>query len=410
MVKIAKKPKSQAGIAHILALLAVIIALGALTFVFIYVRGHRLAPASRDLTAQHSCQSPFSVAPINNKDLANITPLGNLQPPDHALPTDHIYFILNGTFDAKSGRLQTQPTSVYAPGDIELKEITAAQYFDSGGSLINSDYSLRFSPCKNVDGYFHHMSSLSDDLQKKVDGAKGKECQQYDIASGGASNTKRCRVTLQTKAGAGTALGTAGGKTAAGLDMGLTDDRLAKLSFANPRRYNGGYAQTVCPIDYYTPAVKTALQKLFGVPDNPRTQMPVCGEIMQDKAGTIQGNWFYNNAKDDPDGWTKELAIVHDNNNPDIGVISVGGVITIAGKVLFTPTNAGQLNREPSQVTADGVIYCYETNAASKVGNRGMSGRIVLQLINTTHLKIEGQTGACNTDPSFASAARTYER
>lgn len=406
----AVKPPNANGIVHILALLFATFVVGTIAFAFVYVRGHRPAPISQNLSAQRTCQASFNVVPIADKDLANITPLGHLQPPDHTIPTDHIYFVLKGGFDAKSGRSQTQPTTVYAPGDIEVNEIDAAQYFDGDGNLTNSDYSLYFSPCKNLDGYFHHMSSLSEDLQKKVDEAKGKDCQQYNIASGGASSTKRCRVTLHSKVASGTVVGTAGGKTASGLDMGLTDETVVKLTFANPKRYSGKYAQTVCPIDYYTPTVKTTLQKLFGAPNSPRTQTPVCGEIMQDKAGTIQGNWFYNNAKDGPDGWTNELAIVHDNNNPAIGVISVGGVISTAGKVLFTPTSTGQHNREPSQVAADGAIHCYDTDATTTVGSRGMSGRIVLQLIDATHMKIEKQTGACNTNPSFASATKTYER
>ena len=68
----------------------------------------------------------------------------------------------------------------------------------------------------------------------------------------------------------------------------------------------------------------------------------------------------------------------------------------------------GQPARPQELATRTGAdVLCPASGA--KVGNQGMMGRIVLQLIDTTHLKIESQTGACDTYPSFASAIKTYE-
>ena len=44
----------------------------------------------------------FSHSILAIEEISNILPLGNLNPPDHTFPTDHIYFLPKGSKDRKS--------------------------------------------------------------------------------------------------------------------------------------------------------------------------------------------------------------------------------------------------------------------------------------------------------------------
>ena len=69
----------------------------------------------------------FNSMPINFTSFGYVTPIGNLNPPAHTFPTDHIYFYPNsGSFE------------IYAPGNITIISI-AEQH-----SPTVTDYSINF--------------------------------------------------------------------------------------------------------------------------------------------------------------------------------------------------------------------------------------------------------------------------
>ena len=118
-------------------------------------------------------------------------------------------------------------------------------------------------------------------------------------------------------------------------------------------------------------------------------------------------------SQSDQGGWGLILGIVHENFDPAVGVIGVGGTITDPGVLDFMPRSSGIINREPSEVTTDNRIYCYQSdNLSSKinyVNQQQIPGRILFQLVDTRTLKAEHQDGSCDSDFHFSSPT-TYHR
>ncbi|MBI5355482.1 MAG: hypothetical protein HZB68_03430 [Candidatus Aenigmarchaeota archaeon] len=335
----------------------------------------------------------FTVPPLEKGTYDYIDPLGHLNPPDHTIPTDHIYFMLKRDLPLEGGRGTSIAASVKSPGEVVIYSISESSYLKDG-KKINSDYSIEFSLCKEVKGKFGHVSELSVALKNLI--KEGGNCNEYPIGSVG-DTARMCRSDIKYSAKAGEVIGTAGGKVSAALDMWVFDSRIPNPAFANPQRYHAIYA--VCPISYFS---KEATEKLnyLGSYAGPRTIEPQCGEINQDKKGTLQGNWFYGDAVDGPDGWPKSLALVHDNSNPIMGVVSVGGVISKPGTWHFTPAHSGEVNREFGEVTPSETVYCYESEKSTE--------RFLIQLVDETALKIEKQDGKCGLN-AFVDP-KTYER
>ena len=95
------------------------------------------------------------------------------------------------------------------------------------------------------------------------------------------------------------------------------------------------------------------------------------------------------------------LALVKDNVDPSLSAISVGNVGTsIDGSVTrFSPASFGILNRDFSQVTADGQSYCYGSNSA-----------ILIELLDFNTLRFEVFDGQNCGSLSFTSNALTFIR
>ena len=187
-------------------------------------------------------------------------------------------------------------------------------------------------------------------------------------------------------------MGTVGGEHRS-FDFGTYDYRVTRPA-ANPEQYSKprwGWGHdpisTVCPIDLYDENTKELLDHKLEREIEPR-----CGVVMQDIPGTLQGNWFYG----EESGYSEnQLSFVHQNIDPTLVIIAIGGTFTDAARWRFTPTNTGKINREFSQVTPDGNIYCYE----KKEG--GSDTRIIVEMVSDTKLKIEQQSGDCSGTSTF---------
>ncbi|MDP6604986.1 MAG: hypothetical protein QF664_01820 [Dehalococcoidia bacterium] len=92
------------------------------------------SPAERDQLP--SCDgAAFNVAPVDLAQLSEITPLGNLAPPDHTTPTEHTYLHFA---DA-----QERTTTLYplqAPADITLLLVRSSEGFQDP-----EDHSIAFA-------------------------------------------------------------------------------------------------------------------------------------------------------------------------------------------------------------------------------------------------------------------------
>jgi len=212
---------------------------------------------------------------------------------------------------------------------------------------------------------------------------------------------EHCTAEVKIEVKTGQRIATAGGIRSAALDFASADRRIPAPYVANP---NHLYALTAaCAIDYYQEPVRSQLQALVGDGQvNGRHVPKGCGTIFQDVKGTLQGNWFYgtpSQANYDP---TRQLALLHDNFDPSMDLIAMGG--TVAGRSMgsFAPTHEGVVHREFSEVVPSDLVYCYPSFG-------GGGGRVLMQLVSDTEMRIEAQAGECSAGLAFVNPF-SYQR
>lgn len=106
---------------------------------------------------------PFlTVSPLALGDIHEIAPLGNLNPPSHVFPTDHIYFYPSAFIG--SG---TRQVPLVSPGDVVTTEITVNRR-TSRALSVAEEYSLTFAACSDVLFTFAHVTSLAASFAAKV--------------------------------------------------------------------------------------------------------------------------------------------------------------------------------------------------------------------------------------------------
>jgi len=346
----------------------------------------------------------YSTSPIATSDLLSITPLGNFSPTGgHIFPTGHIYFFIrkSNPSDWNSAPVET---NLYAPGDITITRITASEHITDGFT----DYSLTFSPCSQISSTFGHVTTLSQSILDQFNQTTGGNTGSPYTTGGKTFRTTDKTVSIQVSSG--TQLGTAGGRVDQNaLDFGTKDTRISPLSFANNDRWSSDTRHSVCPIDYYSASTKSTLSGFLGYLTTRRTVSPVCGEVSQDVANTAQGAWIKAEGSANPED--PNLTLAHDNVEPGYGAIVVGtGLSGVERSTnFFSPTHSETVNREFSEVTNDGTVYCYETSTEK---GQSSNNSFFIQLTSPTALTIQKNTaGICGTGPwSLDSSASNFER
>ncbi len=353
----------------------------------------------------------FTVSPVKDGLYSNIVPLGNFGATGgHVIPTKHIYFIAKDP--------DHQPlTDIYAPGDLHIT--TIEQWHNLTKNL--TEYFVYTSPCQDIEVNFYHFNELSPKLMEAFN--KKTSCDWQRSEQTGNTSYQHCGKVLHgVTVAAGEVLGKATPANKGGIrqffDFEMSDHRTQALAFANPKRFEGGFdfKHIVCPLDYFTPALK---QKFFSQiadyynPNLKRTARPLCGEYMQDVPGTAQGVWFKNNSDTADNGENSAVTLAHHNVLTQKGIFSIGtqamGTIE-AGEYPFVPQLSGLINRDFKDVTADGKTYCFEPTGLT--GTYNYPFRIILQMTSPTKLKIEGQkVQGCGSGPwNFDNGASEFER
>lgn len=343
----------------------------------------------------------FSVPPLANADFTGLAPLGNLNPPSHTFPTDHLYFFVRRDGSGAAS------VPVVSPGAVTLWRIETSEAVSANPP--RNDFTLRFAPCSTVSGYFNHVQSLDAGFAARLGPLEGMDCDTYNA---GGLTIRNCARNMKLEIAAGEVIGTAGSANQAALDFGLADLRLPALAYANPSRTNDEPAHAVCPIDYFEPAVRAELRARFSdaLGTRLRTADPVCGEIEHDEPGTAQGRWYVAGTKggypEDP-----HLALVHDNVDPTIPLLSVGtSVPGLAGTWTFRPATSGTANREFRDVVP-GSVACWD---ASTFGGQtaAATAAVLVEMPSPTELRIEARAGArCDTtSQALTASAVAFER
>lgn len=351
----------------------------------------------------------FDHSPVALDDFMGLVPLGNLGPPGHTFPTDHIYFHIN-RLDPNNWYAGTVTAPVFTPGDVWVTEVTFQEALSNDPPL--TDFTVFFSPCQEVQAFFIHLSGLSEQILAEV-GTEFDQCDEYSTT--GAGDFRNCTIRgLSIKVAAGEQFGTAGGNIYANaLDLGVYDLRTPPLLYANPDRWPDRSLHIACPLNYFTPEVRDGLLARLGMHDASaaRTVEPICGEVERDEPGTAQGVWMTQGTvytyPEDP-----HLALVRDNLLPEWSVFSVGESTATSGLdwgiYFFMPVGSGLVNRAFADVVP-GDVYCYEQLVLKFGEPAGLT--LILEMPTATTLRIEQIQGGCGGGPwQFSDLASDFER
>lgn len=350
--------------------------------------------------------------------IVSLAPLGNSNPPGHTFPVDHIYFNLDQGENNK-------PTSVYSPGDGILTSINKEQGFNDKGEVMRSGVNFHVSLCKGVYIIIASSGKLTPEFENIIKTQSKEECKKSPGKHLNEKSLKQCNYQLKLPIKAGK-------KIYDTIDdypeVWATNFNQTPDPSVDWKRYNSDlFTYSICLFDLYKGELKDTFYSKFGTfsPINmsedpkkkqeskpiftPRTIEPICGTPHQNVAGTLQGDWFATNAggEDSPEFTGNGLALIHDNFDPTYGKMVIGGNFTNSGVIIFMPKHEGNIDREFSEIKPSKQIYCYDSGKESKQGES--SGKVIIQLVDEHHLKVEHLNGVCTNDETFNSPY-FYER
>lgn len=287
-------------------------------------------------------------SPIDQSAIAWITPLGNLNPPSHTLPTDHIYFYV---LDPVTGfPLNLAHVPFYAPGDGTVTWML-------GGAGQESKVIVR-----QTSTYSYYVDHLI-------------------LASG---------ISVGTVLTSGQQIGTSGNAYA--VDLGVINDSLT-LGFVNPSRYTDGeMLHADAPLKYYTEPLRSQLYAKVQ-----RTGSDRDGTIDYDKAGTLAGNWYSQFG-------SLPLSFAYDTYDGSVPLISIG-VGTFQG--VFGFAAGDPLPRDVTVANGTLLFSLYPTQTGPKRTVGPTTHWMLVQMIDSTHIR-EEIFASRPTD--FSASALTFLR
>lgn len=365
---------------------------------------------------------------IDINKITSMTPLGNLNPPGHTSPVDHIYFSTDS--DAK--------IPVYAPADAWVTNIISVA-MDAGQGFEPYGYVIQLTICDGLVLDFANNTDISQPLKDEIVNQKG-DCNDGPKKEGHVGPERQCFYSINYKVSSGDQIGyvqravRSDGNYDFQFEIWAANYNEPSPSNIDWSYYDDNrYAHIMCPFDLYTGSLKQQFYaKLGGIDQKStkdektgkqmkntstfkqRTIEPICGTVNQNLVGTIQGMWFgegWKNRKDkNMSENIKQFSFLHWNVDPTYAEIGNAGEITggESGQIQFIANHTGTIDREPSEVKADGQVYCYNYSVA-KDGRQPSSGKILTKLVDDRHLKLEYQSGNCGTVEIFTKPYN-YER
>jgi hypothetical protein len=366
---------------------------------------------------------------IEPKYISALTPLGNLNPPGHTSPVDHIYFSTDSN----------ERIPVYAPADSWVTSIISVA-FDAGRGFEPYGYVIQLTICDGLVLDFANSQDISQSLKDEIAKQKG-DCKDGPKKDGHIGPERQCSYSINSKVRAGEQIGytqrtlNADGSYNLPFEIWAADYNKPAPSNIDWSYYDNDdrYAHIMCPFDLYAGTLKQQFyDKLGGINQikdkdektgkqleaistfKQRTIEPICGTVNQNLVGTVQGMWFgegWRNRKDKemPDN-ARQFSFLHWNIDPTYAEIGNAGEITSgqSGQLQFIAKHSGTIDREPSEVKADGQVYCYNYNV-NQNWQEWSGGKILTELVDDRHLKLEYQSGSCGDTETF-NKPYNYER
>ena len=327
-----------------------------------------------------------------------IEPLGHIND-DHVLPNqaDHVYLWLPGANLGRNGVSRVPPTQVVSPGRVTLLEIVR-HVGDDG-----THYELDFSPCRSLMFWFDHVTRLASGIRP---GSSPDHC---------TPDRSTCAWThLSEPLRAGEPVGWTGGvEHLLQLDFGAADVRTPPLAFIDQNRSvltgatADSFSHAVCPLRYFTPSAERLLFAQLQGPRSPSNGIPPCGATMQDRSGTLQGNWYrLDSPNTSPGGhfdFATALAVVHYNIDPARGVVGMGKRLLPGSSrgdfFTFAPRASGVDDLEPSRARPGRTTFCYDG-----VRNRTSTEvHVLMRLVDPATLYVQYGLGGCAGAPPLSN-------
>ncbi len=277
-----------------------------------------------------------------------ITPLGNLNPPDHTLPTDHIYFYFANP-DALESPVAKR-TTFYAPGDGTVTTVI--------GGAAGQESKLFIRQTSTFSYYVDHLILAT-------------------------------AITRGTTITAGQVLGTTG--SAYAVDLGVVNDSIT-VPFLNPARYtNSDSLHADAPLKYYTEPLRSQLYAKVQ-----RLGADLDGVFNYDVAGRLSGNWF--STVD-----ASPLVFAYDTYDPSrVRIANKSGTSGV-----FAVADDDPLPRDVT--VASGVVRYGLSRTHTGAGSGGGAPQLwmLVQMTDDTHLR---QEIFFTLPTAFGSNVRTFAR
>jgi hypothetical protein len=337
---------------------------------------------------RHGCDGGlvFTVLPVPLSAISVVTPLGNMGPPTHTIPTDHSGVYLNGTGIPLS-----------APGPMRVVAVTHVRYLESPFRKGADDYAVTAAVCGGDQVVLGHLQTAT----ARITAAATGSCSTYSTADETVESCRNGAVDISFSAG--DELGTVGGPTAPAFDIGLYDPAHRNM-FVDPGRFSDLTLTATCAVDAFSDELRSELYAKIGAPGVPASgESPICGTMSVDVPGTARGVWVLESAPVSQSGdETNFAALVPHPLYPRTGLAISIGLPTLAqsaGLAKFPVTVTGRVNREFQDVTGDGQVYCYVADSATGTSSYfvalGADGALTIERL--THPA--GDT-PCAADPS----------
>src|ERR1043166_307664 len=304
--------------------------------------------------ASFSATGLFTVSPLTLSAISSIAPLGNLNPPIHVYPTDHMFIIPTS---AAAGANQVFAA---APG-------TVLELYQPGGG---SDWKVMIKADKSFYYYYDHITPAAG------------------LAVGSA-------VT------AGQVVGTNSGQAGA-VDFGVYNFNNTPLPGILNACLLVGEAYVDSPLKYFSGATQTSLYAKVNVTGAATKD----GKIDYDQAGKLVGNWVLTGHKPVED--TKySLSFVYNVLNHAMrvsaGVLAGGGgsfgVQQGAPDWATITPPSGQVNYRLFPTTG---------GDSSQPGSE--FGVLAVQMLSATQIKVEVFPGNLTGAATFTANALIYDR
>ncbi|MFI5179053.1 MAG: hypothetical protein ACHQO8_10835, partial [Vicinamibacterales bacterium] len=289
----------------------------------------------------------FRSSPIAPGAIKWIVPLGNLNPPDHTTPTDHIYFYFADP-DAGQSPVALR-TDFFAPADGTVTDVLA--------NSTTTDRKVRVQVNSTVFFYVDHL-------------------------------TPGVALARGTTISAGTKLGTTG--LANAIDLGVIDQSLTLPGLINPARYNGDTLHTDAPLKYFAEPLRSQLYAKVR-----RIGADLDGKIDYDIPGRLVGNWFGERDQ-------APLTFAYDTYDPARVRIGIASDLALTGVFAIAATDP--LPRDVS--VASGLV----SYTVARARGGGALGHLLVQMLDDARIRVELVVPAGAPATAFTAAARIFLR